>query len=297
VSTGTRRTAYYSHVPPGDYTFKVIAANREGVWSEEGQGLRIVVLPPFYRTWWFLTLVALAAAGAIAGAWRYREARLRRIQIAQQDFARRLIESQETERKRIAAELHDGLGQNLLIVKTRALITAMSLTDESAKTQFDEFGAAVSQSIDEVRSIAHGLRPPHLDQLGLRTALVAMIRQFASSSAIAVAQSLDEVDGLFRPEDEILLYRIVQECLTNVLKHSGAGRVNISIMVDESRFTLTVGDDGCGFTPDERATGRPGLGLESIAERVRILGGEHHVVSSPGNGTTVVVTIDLSDRR
>jgi signal transduction histidine kinase len=297
VDADTRRTAYYSYVPPGDYTFKVIAANADGVWNEMGASVRITIVPPFWRTWWFTTLCALAVAGALAGAWRYREVRLQRMQMAQQDFARRLIESQETERKRIAAELHDSLGQNLLIVKNRALINAMTLPDESARTQFDEFSTAVSQSIEEVRSIAHGLRPPHLDQLGLRTALVAMIEKVAASSAITFAHSLDDMDNLFRPDDEILLYRIVQECLNNVLKHSGASAAEVNVIVDENRFTLTVGDNGRGFTPDDRSTGRPGLGLQGIAERVRILGGVHQVVSSPGHGTTIVVTVELADRK
>jgi signal transduction histidine kinase/ligand-binding sensor domain-containing protein len=297
VDAGTRRTAYYSYVPPGEYTFRVIAANADGVWNETGASVRITIVPPFWRTWWFTTLGALAVAGALAGAWRYREVRLRRMRMAQQDFARRLIESQETERKRIAAELHDSLGQNLLIVKNRALINAMTLSDESARTQFNELGAAVSQSIEEVRSIAHGLRPPHLDQLGLRTALVAMIEKVAASSAVTFSHSLDDMDGLFRPDDEILLYRIVQECLNNVLKHSGATAAEINVIVDENRFTLTVGDDGRGFAPDERTTGRPGLGLQGIAERVRILGGVHQVISSPGHGTTIVVTVELADRK
>jgi signal transduction histidine kinase len=89
----------------------------------------------------------------------------------------------------------------------------------------------------------------------------------------------------------------VQECLNNVLKHSGASEGEINVIVDENRFTLTVGDNGRGFTPDERSTGRPGLGLQGIAERVRILGGVHHVVSSPGHGTTIVVTVELADRK
>jgi hypothetical protein len=91
-------------VPPGDYTFRVIAANSDGVWNTEWQSLRVVVLPPFYRTWWFRALAGLGVAATIGLAWRYRTAQFKRAQALREQFSRQLIESQEHERKRIAAE-------------------------------------------------------------------------------------------------------------------------------------------------------------------------------------------------
>jgi hypothetical protein len=98
VDAGTRRTAYYSHLPPGDYIFKVIADNGDGVWNREGAELRVVSVPPFYRTWWFEMLGLLSAAGVVWGAWRYRASRFERAQAVQQAFSRQLIASQENER-------------------------------------------------------------------------------------------------------------------------------------------------------------------------------------------------------
>src|SRR5215510_13304370 len=95
VEAGTRRTAYYPYLPPGSYTFTVIAANSDGFWNTNGASLQITVLPPFWRTWWFIALVLLGAAGAVAGAWKYRVAQLRRADAAHQAFARQLIASQE----------------------------------------------------------------------------------------------------------------------------------------------------------------------------------------------------------
>ncbi len=123
VDAGTRRTAYYSHVPPGKHVFQVIATNSDGVWNIEGKTPALTVLPPFYRTWWFAMLAFLSALGLIYLAWRYRVAQLMRAHAAQQAFTRQLINSQESERKPIAAELHDSLGQHLVVIKNLALIS------------------------------------------------------------------------------------------------------------------------------------------------------------------------------
>jgi signal transduction histidine kinase/ligand-binding sensor domain-containing protein len=294
IEAGTRRTAYFSRVPPGSYTFKVIAANSDGFWNIEGQSLRITVLPPFYRTWWFLTLAALSVGGAIFGVFKYRVKQVEQRQAAQRMFARQLLESQEAERKRIAAELHDSLGQNLLVIKNRAMLNSLTLPDKQARIQFTELSDAVAQTLDEVRAISHDLRPPHLDQLGLRTALVAMIEKVAASSPIQFTYELDECDGRFAPSDDITLYRIVQECLNNILKHSDATLAEINLAINDNEFTLTVRDNGRGFTPDGNE--QVGLGLQGIAERARILGGTHTVNSAPGQGTTVTVRIELKDK-
>ena len=139
VEAGVRRTAYYSHLPPGKYVFTLIAANSDGVWNTEGKSLPVLVLPPFYRTWWFMTLALAAAAGAGWLAWQIRHSQLQRAHAAQQEFSRQLIASQEAERKRIAGELHDSLGQSLAIIKNRALLSLSTPSDhERALEQLRE---------------------------------------------------------------------------------------------------------------------------------------------------------------
>ena len=234
---------------------------------------------------------------ALYAAVKARVTQLEQRQAAQQAFARQLLESQEGERKRIASELHDSLGQNLLVIKNRALLQALSLPDEHGRTQFTEFSDAVSQTLEEVRTISYDLRPSHLDQLGLRTALVAMIEKVSASSTIQFTHAVDELDGLLRPGDDITLYRIAQECLNNILKHSGATRAALNLAVHAGELELTIRDDGRGFMRDEEMHPRAGFGLNSIAERVRILGGTHEIESAPGRGTTITLRIALKDKR
>jgi signal transduction histidine kinase len=124
-----------------------------------------------------------------------------------------------------------------------------------------------------------------------------MIEKVCASSTIQFTHAVDELDGIFRPGDEITLYRIVQECLNNILKHSGATEVALNIVIDAGELALTICDNGRGFTLDEETLRRAGLGLQGIAERVRILGGTHAIKSAPGQGTTVMLRIALKDRQ
>ena len=294
VEAGTRRTAYYSSVPPGRYTFTVIAANSDGVWNTTGRSLAVVVMPPFYRTWWFLALIAASVGAAAYLAWRNRLTQLEVAHAAQQAFSRQLIASQEAERKRIAAELHDGIGQRLVIIKNLAtLVSAMSANGSSARA--DEISAEAQQAIGEVREIAQNLRPSHLDRLGLTRALQALVRKAAGASAVAFTTDMDSVDGVFPKDAEINVYRVVQEGVNNILKHSQATEARITVRRARSQVLLTMHDNGRGFpTPagDDQA-GRAGFGLTGIVERVTHLGGRADVRSTQGEGTTIDVAFDL----
>ena len=203
-----------------------------------------------------------------------------RAQAAQQAFSRQLIESQERERQRIAAELHDSLGQNLLVVKNRALLGALSQQDEEARKQFTEIGATVAQTLEEVRTISYNLRPHHLDQLGLTTTIRAMIETIAESSAIDITSELDDIDGVFPPADEITIYRIIQESLNNVVKHSRCRRRPTSpcaatSITSRSRFATTA--RGLPRAPPNAgAAHRGGFGLKGLAERVEHAGRDTH---------------------
>ncbi|MDQ3686159.1 MAG: histidine kinase [Acidobacteriota bacterium] len=301
VEAGTRRTAYYPYLPPGDYTFRVIAANSDGVWNTEGASVRIIVRPPFWRTGWFLAASVLACAALILLLYKRRVAKLKKAHAAQEAFSRQLITSQESERKRIASELHDGLGQSLVIIKNRALLGLSAPAEpERAMKQLDEISAATSQAISEVREIAHNLRPYQLDEFGLTKAIGVMLKRVSNSSGIAFATDFDPLDGVFSKEDETNLYRIVQESVSNIVKHSGASEAKVQIKKDLRGVQILIRDNGNGFIPEAAGAGGPqqgGLGLTGMSERARMLGGRHDVHSAPGEGTTITIKISLQDKR
>jgi len=293
TDSGTRRTAYLSRIPPGRYTFRVTAANSDGVWNDVGAAIKLVVVPPFYRTWWFITLVCLGVIGATALAYRRRIAGLRRAQRIQEAFSKQLIEYQETERKRIAAELHDGLSQSLVVIKNRAIMAQGEMGDlEAIGEQLDEIGSSVSQAIDEVREIAHNLRPVLLDRLGLTKALESMLRKVSASNRTQFTYEIAPLEGVFPKEAEVNLYRIVQETINNIIKHSKASEAAVKITRADGVLNLRVRDNGKGFDTEEAArTG--GFGLIGITERARILGGEAAIRSSAGEGTVVEIRFKL----
>jgi signal transduction histidine kinase/ligand-binding sensor domain-containing protein len=297
IDAGDRRTARYYRIPPGRYRFVVIAANNDGVWNTGGRSVEIVVVPPLWRRWWFITLAVIAAVSVVFLLYERRVRRVRREHALQQAFSRQLIESQESERKRIASELHDGLGQNLLVAINNALLGVSAAKDDPpTRKQFDEIAAAASQALDEARRIIEDLRPLHLDRLGLKDALEFMVETVANSSEIRFAAEVDDLGGLLSKEAETGLYRIAQEGVNNILKHSGAAEARVSLKREGRKVRLLIEDDGRGFVARPGAsTESPqrGLGLTGIAERARMLGGKEVIESAPGRGTTITVTLIL----
>jgi signal transduction histidine kinase/ligand-binding sensor domain-containing protein len=299
IDAGGRRIAYYSHLPPGEYSFHVIAGNSDGVWNQEGKTLAITALSPFYETRWFQLLVLLTLGALVAMAWKYRVAQLQREQVAQQAFSRQLIASQEAERKRIAAEMHDSLGQRLVIIKNLAYLLSRSkkaaASDESDAQTIAEISEEASSAIAETREISYNLRPFQLDRLGLTKAIEAMIRTTGIASGIRFTSELDNIDDVFPEDLRINFYRIVQESLGNIMKHAQATEVSVRIKRRIENVILTIEDNGRGFAPEERnpQPSTSGFGLTGMGERARLLGGELKVRSIPGKGTTVLFEIPL----
>ena len=225
-----------------------------------------------------------------------REQAVVREQQARIEYTLQLIAAQEAERKRIASELHDSLGQNLLLIKNRAqLLLAQGGMAGEPREQLEGISQLASACIGEARQISRDLHPPQLDHLGLTRALKAMIEATSQSCAIRFTTKLELVDDLFSADAAMSLYRVVQESLNNILKHSRAKRVEIRLERDIHEVQLRIEDDGCGFKMDKTAKAK-GLGLKNITERVRMLGGRLQLDSQPGKGVRLEVTVPLVEK-
>ncbi|MGC2237755.1 MAG: two-component regulator propeller domain-containing protein [Pyrinomonadaceae bacterium] len=293
IEVGTRRTAYYTQIPPGNYCFLVTASTTNGVWNEQPASKTVVVFSnPIWKKWWFILTASLFVIAAIVVFYRLRLMQLEKSRGRQQTFARQLIESQEKERKRIAGELHDGLGQTLLIIKNRAFLGTKAETREIANEQFNEISASSGAAINQAREIAYFLRPSQLERLGLTSAIEEMITQADESSEIDFECEIDSLDNFFSPEDEINFFRIVQESVNNVLKHSEASKAKVFVSRNNDKIELLVQDNGKGFASEKsNIHGKSGFGLIGMEERVRILGGKIHFISEIGKGAKVFVEI------
>jgi PAS domain S-box-containing protein len=214
-----------------------------------------------------------------------------------QHLTARIFMLQDEERQRVAAELHDGLGQSLAIIKNRAQMGLRSQADpDRMMEQLEEISATATASILEVREIAHNLRPYELDRLGLGAAIESMVERVSNSTSISLTADLERMEDLLSPEAEISVYRIVQEALNNVIQHSKATAARIEIRTCGRQMTISVQDNGTGF-PVSPGNGyhAGGFGLAGIAERVRGLGGFFEIASQPEGGTTLTVHLESND--
>jgi signal transduction histidine kinase/ligand-binding sensor domain-containing protein len=298
ISSGTRNYASYTNLPAGAYTFKVQGSNGDGVWNRAGAVLPIRVTPAFWETLWFRTLVFGLLLGIGFAYYLGRMRRLEREKTLQTTLSRTLNEFQETERRRIAGELHDSLGQNLLTIQNAVsrLGGTASTDSENLRRETGELTDIVQQTIEDVREISADLHPHMLDRLGLTTTIEATVRKCAKSAGMRIEAHVEDVDRIFSPVEEINLFRIVQEALNNVVKHSGASECTVTIRKTPPVCEIRVEDDGCGFTvaPDgTAASGQSGFGMISMAERVRLLNGHMTITSAPGNGTRLLFTFPL----
>ncbi len=227
---------------------------------------------------------------------RRDELALRHARLRLQALANRMLEMQETERRHIARELHDEIGQSLTAIKLNLEALAQRIGDGAARGLADEIAGVAGEVLDQVRRLSLDLRPPQLDDLGLRAALHWLVKRHARDGdprvELVAPEDLPRLDA----EAETACFRIAQEALTNALRHAGATRVRIALDVDDGRFCLDVSDDGRGFDVEAaqaRALAGTSLGLVGMSERAALAGGEIHLTSREGEGTHLCARFPL----
>ena len=204
---------------------------------------------------------------------------------SRQLFAIKLIESQENERSRISLELHDSVGQKLLLIKNRIHSLVNNFAGETSKEALIDVGSLTGETISEIRNITSNLHPPILEQVGLTSAIDVLVEKISKNTKIVFNVFIDNIDKLIPPKDEINFYRIVQESINNIIKHSQASEAFVKITKDGDLIILEIKDDGVGM---EKTTSKAnnGIGITGMKERAAILGSEINI-NSDNNGTTI----------
>jgi signal transduction histidine kinase len=197
----------------------------------------------------------------------------------------RMLELQESVARRFSHELHDELGGSLTAIKTNlAVLSSAEGLDASARNRLEDCNKLIDDSISNVRELSQLLRPTILDDFGLDAALRWLIEKFRERTQIPVDYST-EFEGRLADETETHLFRIVQEALTNIARHSGATSVSIHLRATDGLIRLTLADNGRGLAPGAR----PGMGISGMRARARSAGGELTFHSVPGKGLTIEV--------
>jgi len=208
---------------------------------------------------------------------------LDRLEDERRESARRELAAQERERRRLARELHDEVGQNLTALAMR-LSRVAGDADPPVSSEIEDARLATLRTVDHVRQLAHPLRPAALDELGLTPALTSLCADIAHSTGLTIVRDLPSDLPALATEVEAVIYRVTQESLTNVVRHARAKRAEVSLRIDaDQRLVLCVSDDGAGMPASVSTNG----GIRGMRERAVLVGGELEVARGSDGGTTV----------
>ena len=213
------------------------------------------------------------------------------------DFGAGALRASEDERARIARDLHDDTAQRLATVLVRLRLLENEVEGDDALARLDEIRTALQDTAEGIRRIARGLRPPELEDAGLESALRSHARMLREGRGVDVLLDVHSVDEYLTPDGRLILYRIVQEALNNVVRHAGVPQARVTIRHEDGRITGIVEDQGTGFFPQHLALEGRGLGLLGMQERAVMLGGNVSVESLPGQGTRVRLDIPIEIAR
>ena len=290
---GTRRAAYYSYLRPGTYTFHVMAANRDGIWSTAAASVKITVLPPFYMTAWFLATCAVAMLALLWVAYRFRMRQMRHA-------FEMTLEARVGERTRIARELHDTLLQGFhgLLLRFQTVSHLLPERANEAKELLDSAIRQAAASITEGRDAVQGLRASTLEGNDLAQGIRTLGDELAGI-ALRPASFRVAVEGVPRQLHPILrdeIYKVAAEALRNAYRHAEASHIDVELHYDHDELRMRVRDDGKGIDPAVLAShGTQGhYGLRGLSERATLAGGELAIWSEVGSGTDVELRVPAS---
>ena len=258
------------------------------------------------RSRWFIgALVGGVVLLLVIGTLIYRQQKLRQEQLEKQTKIERqqvqlqaVLQGEERERKRLATDLHDGLGQLLSTIKLNVSGFQHELDTEGGnpKDALDTSLGLIDEAVGELRNISHNLMPSALLQLGLVPALDELVTKINRSGQIEVRLQTFGMESRLSDSLEITLYRVVQELLNNVLKYAKASSISVQLLREGGELNVMVEDNGVGFDT-KIIKNSTGIGWQNMHSRVEMLGGVIEVDSHPGHGTTVIIDLPATDSK
>jgi ligand-binding sensor domain-containing protein/signal transduction histidine kinase len=303
IEMGNRRFGRYTNLPGGDYTLKIKGSNNDGVWNDKGLSISVKVIPPFWSSTWFQLSTILIVIGLVFTGYRWR---LRNIQSYNRELERQVLERtveierlfEKTkelavieERNRLARDLHDSVKQKAFAAMAQ-LGTAQSILSQdplSARSHLEEAETLVSEVIEELTFLIQEMYPLVLKEKGLMSVLRSYIYEWQDRNSIQVNL---EVFNERRIDIQIeqALFRVIQEALSNVARHSNAAKVDLTLHFSKNRIELTIKDNGRGFDKVARMNG---VGLQSMQERAHMIYGHLTITTAPGQGTIIRLVVPL----
>ncbi len=269
-----RRYANYTNLNPGKYMFKVRASNNDGKWNPKETSLIIIITPPFWQTWWFRSLVALAAVALVYGIYRYRLQQVLRLQNI---------------RNRIAADLHDDIGSTLNSI---SVYSEVAKKDKAGKTQaLEMIGESSRKVIDSMSDIVWTINPDNdsFERIILRMRSLSynLLRVRQIDFSFRADENLNDLK--LSLEERRNFYLIFKEALNNLVKYSNAKRASVLLSKNASRITLQIRDDGIGFDTKKKYNGN---GLINMQKRSKEINAELHIESGEGIGTSIQLKLN-----
>jgi len=289
VNADTRRTAYYNHLRPGNYRFRVIASNNDGLWNDAGASLALELAPAFWETTWFRALAILSIGGGLAGSVRYVSVRRLRRKLAALEQQHAI----EKERARIAKDIHDDLGASLTQITLLSDRADYEVPDELRVNarKISSTAREIAQSLDE---IVWAVNPEHDTLEGLVEYLSQSADDFLEDTNIRSRVKLpSELPHASIPADvRHQFFLAFREALNNAVKHAKASEIQLEIVSEPAELQIKIADDGVGFDPSIAA--RRGNGLVNMRKRLEGIGGRFEITSNPGHGTSIKMAISLN---
>ena len=298
IYTGTRRYASFTNIDGGEYIFRVIGSNSDGVWNKEGTSIKIIVAFPPWKRWWAYVLYALffmAITYTIVVIRtriqqrkiiesRKREKILSDSKIALVEHMKQSTVLQEEERYRVSRELHDGINPVLAEIKKsmNRLLQDTSIPTESVN-KLTGLNGIIQNLINEVKVISYQLRPADLDRFGLLVALKNYFDNYMNNYDIGITFDWELSDQRLRSEIESHIFRIIQEALNNIQKYAEASLVEVKFTQNNGIMEITIKDDGKGCDLI-KAVSKNSYGLKNMKERANFFNGEFFIISIPGEG-------------